>query len=132
MSATTPTHNGAKASKTWVRLYQVFSVLTALVVLNQFITAGQLFPNGGPYELHAAGAIVLHVVSGLAVIAAFVLWRTSGMTTRAAALPVVVFVFTFIQAATGGYDNLAVHVPGAMILTAGVIWQLVNALRSRP
>lgn len=119
------------APATWVRFYQVFSILTALLVLSQFITAGQLFPEGGPEEVHAAGAIVLHVVSGLSVVAAFVLWRKGGLSTAAAALPVVVFAFTFIQAATGGRSSLAVHVPGAMILTAGVIWQLIAALRLR-
>ncbi len=132
MSETTSIRTGTSASTTWARLYQAFSILTALVVLSQFITAGQLFPDGGPEAVHAAGAIVLHVVSGLAVIAAFVLWRKSAMSTRAAALPVIVFAFTFIQAAIGGRSSLAVHVPGAMILTAGVIWQLVTALRSRP
>ncbi|SDS95713.1 hypothetical protein SAMN04488543_2719 [Friedmanniella luteola] len=130
-AARTTSTTATSAPTLWVRLYQLFSVLTALLVLVQFLTAGQLFPQGGPEQLHAAGAIVLHVVSGLAVVAAFVLWRTGGMTTAQAALPVVVFAFTFVQAATGGRTNLAVHVPGAMILTAGAVWQLVTALRPR-
>ncbi len=122
--------NTRAAASTWSRLYQVFSVLTALSVLFQFITAGQLFPDGGPGAVHAGGAIVLHVLSGLAVVAAFILWRRGQLTTTQAALPVVVFVFTFIQAATGGRASLGVHVPGAMILTAGATWQLVAAFRS--
>lgn len=126
---TTAASTTATTGSPWDRLYQLFSVLTAASVLFQFITAGQLFPDGGPEEIHAGGAIVLHVVSGLAVIAAFILWRRGQMTTAQAALPVVVFAFTFIQAATGGRTSLAVHVPGAMILTAGAIWQLTVALR---
>ena len=121
-----------RTASTWSRLYQLFSILTAASVLFQFITAGQLFPDGGPEEVHAGGAIALHVVSGLAVIATFILWRRGHMTTAQASLPVVVFVFTFIQAATGGRTSLAIHVPGAMILTLGATWQLVSALRPAP
>jgi hypothetical protein len=115
----------------WIRAYQGFSILVALEVLWQFVTAGQLFPQGGPGALHAGGAIVLHVLSGLAVVSAFLLWRTGVLTVAGLALPVVVFALTFVQAALGGYDSLAYHIPGAMILTSGVIWQLVTALRLR-
>ncbi len=109
----------------------VFAALAVLAVLSQFITAGQLFPSGGPQEAHAAGAIVLHVVSGLAAVAAVVLWRQGVVGVGLAALAVVVFGFGFLQAALGGYESLYVHVPGAMILTAGVVWLLVAVLRLR-
>ncbi len=128
----TTTNATTTAPTTWVRLYQVFGVLTALLVLFQFITAGQLFgPSDGAVEVHGAGAIVLHVVSGLAAVAAVLLWRKGTLSITALALPVIVFGFTIIQAATGGRTSLAIHIPGAMILTAGAVWQLIAALRLR-
>jgi hypothetical protein len=122
-TTTTPT--------TLLRGLQVLAGLEVLNVLFQYITAGQLFPSGGPQELHAAGAIVLHVVSGVAAICAFLLWRQQRITTGLAALAVVVFAYTFVQAAIGGYDTLYIHVPGAMLLTAGTIWLFLATLRPR-
>ena len=112
---------------------RVFAALAVVAVLWQFVTAGQLLPRGseGAETGHAAGAIVLHVVSGLAAVAAVVLWRQGVVSLALAALAVVVFAFGFLQAALGGYDSLYVHIPGAMLLTAGVVWLLVAAVRLR-
>jgi len=107
------------------RALQVGAVLTLLSIGFQYVTAGQLFPRGGPEELHSGGAVVLHVLSGLTAIAAVLLWRRAGGSVRIAVLAVVVFVATFVQAATGGRDHLAVHVPGAMVLTFGAAWLAV-------
>lgn len=114
-----------------VRVFQVSALLAVVNVAFQFVTAGQLFPSGGPDELHGAGAIVLHVLSGVAAIAAVLLWRQGRISLGLAALAAIVFVFTFVQAALGGYDSLALHIPGAMLLTTGVVWVLVASLRSR-
>ena len=130
MTATTTTRT-QRGSSTQLRAYQALVVLAAVNVLVQFITAGQLFPNGGPEEAHAAGAIVLHVLSGLAAVVAVLLWRRGEMSVRVAALAVVVFGYTFVQAALGGRSSLWIHIPGAMVLTALVVWQLVVALRVR-
>jgi hypothetical protein len=114
------------------RAFQACSLLAVLAVLFQFVTAGQLFgPGGGPETAHSAGAIVLHVLSGLAAVTAFLLWRRKQVPRGLLVLAVVVFGFTFVQAAMGGRSSLYVHVPGAMILTAGVTWLLVAALRAR-
>ena len=43
-------------------------------------------------------------------------------------LAVVLFVLTFIQAATGGRDSLEIHIPGAMVLVVGSTWLTVWAL----
>ncbi len=115
-----------------VRVLQVATVLTVLTVLLQFITAGQLFPEGGPEELHAGGAIALHVFSGVAALAAIVLWRQKHTTAALPVLAVVVFLATIVQAAIGGRETLWIHVPGAMVLTAGVIWLLVRVFRPLP
>ena len=119
------------ASTGLLRALQVLAGLAVLNVLFQFITAGQLFPSGGPGELHAGGAIVLHVLSGLAAVCAFLLWRQQRITTGLAALAVVVFAYTFVQAAIGGFDTLYIHVPGAMLLTAGTVWLFLATLRPR-
>jgi hypothetical protein len=122
-SARTQTSSGL------VRAYRVFAALALVNVLFQFITAGQLFPSGGPGGLHAGGAIVLHVLSGLAAVAAVVLWRRGQVSLATTALTVVVFGYTFLQAYWGGYSSLWIHVPGAMLLTVGVVWVLFASLR---
>jgi hypothetical protein len=129
-TATTPTTGPSTTPRPLLRALQVLAGLAVLTVLFQFVTAGQLFPSGGPGELHAAGAIVLHVVSGLATICAFFLWRQGRITLGLAALTFGVFVWGFVQAAIGGYDTLYVHVPGAMVLTAGVVWLFLATLRA--
>ena len=114
------------------RAVQVLAVLTLLNELYQFVTAGQLFPEGGPGEAHAAGAITLHLLSGLTLVAVFLRHRAVGGRVWPLALAAVVFVATFVQAATGGRDHLAIHVPGAMVLTAGSAWLATWAfLRTR-
>jgi hypothetical protein len=124
MAATT-TGNRAGSTHTLLRALRVTSVLAVLSVAFQFVTAGQLFPRGGPEEVHAGGAIVLHVLTGLSAIAAVLLWRRGGPPARTAVLAVVVFVLTFVQAATGGRDTLWIHVPGAMVVTVGTVWLAV-------
>ncbi|MCW2536597.1 MAG: hypothetical protein JWQ26_2296 [Modestobacter sp.] len=116
------------SSTTVVRALQVSAVLTVVSLAFQFVTAGQLFPQGGPEQLHAGGAVVLHVLSGLTAIAAVQLRRRHGAPDGLAVLVVVVFVATFVQAATGGRSTLWLHVPGAMVLTAGAAWMLVWSL----
>lgn len=132
MSSTTsdPTTRTATEEATPLRrVLQVLAALSVLSVLAQFITAGQLFPSGGPEELHAAGAIVLHVISGLTAVVAVVLWRQGTISLGLMILAVLVFGYTFVQAAIGGYQTLYIHVPGAMLLTGGVVWLLVWSLR---
>ncbi|QXG77618.1 hypothetical protein KUM42_09040 [Modestobacter sp. L9-4] len=126
MSRTTVPHDAGLR-----RALQVAAMLTLLSVGFQYVTAGQLFPRGGPEELHAGGAIVLHVLSGLTAVAAVLLWRRGGCSVRMAVLAGVVFVLTFVQAATGGRDTLWVHVPGAMVVTVGAVWVAVWSF-SRP
>ena len=44
-------------------------------------------------------------------------------------LAVVVFAYTFLQAAWGGRSSLWIHVPGAMVLTVGVVLVAVTSFR---
>jgi uncharacterized membrane protein len=136
MSTTDATTGGRSTSpdpRTATPLVRAFQILSALAVLNvlvQFITAGQLLPQGGPAEAHGAGAIVLHVLSGLAAIVAVLLWRQQRLGVRAVVLAAVVFAFSFLQAYWGGYNSLWIHVPGAMLLTVGVVWVFFTSLRT--
>ncbi len=109
--------------------FRVGAVLTLVSIALQFVTAGQLFPGGGPEQLHSGGAIVLHVVSGLAAISAVLLWRRGSAPASVATLAVTVFVLTFVQAAVGGRSTLWIHVPGAMVLTVGAAWLTALAWR---
>lgn len=101
-------------------------VTTVIAVLNlawQFVTAGEILPNGGPLlAAHAVGAIVLHVTTGLAALAAIAHWRLARGPLWPSVLAVVVFVLSFVQAYVGDYGPLAVHVPGAIVLTVGAVW----------
>ncbi|MHC1562968.1 hypothetical protein ACR9E3_28750 [Actinomycetospora sp. C-140] len=121
-----------------VTALRVLSVLTVVVLLWQFVTAGSLLgPQGSEAAegLHATGAIVLHVVSGLAMIAAALVWR-GGAALWPTVVAALVFVLSFVQAYFGSGATLAVHVPGAMILTLGAtllaVWSFTGgALRAR-
>jgi hypothetical protein len=115
------------ATDTLRRALQVGAVLTLVSLAFQYVTAGQLFPQGGPEELHAGGAIVLHLLSGLTAIAAVLRWRRGDVAVPMPVLAGLVFVLTFVQAATGGRDTLWIHVPGAMVLTVGAVWVAVWA-----
>ena len=111
---------------------QVFATMTILSELYQFVTAGRLFPQGGPEKAHAAGAVPLHVLSGLTVLAVVLRYRAVRGRVWPVVLAALVFVATFVQAATGGRDHLAVHVPGAMVLTVGSAWLATWAFLRAP
>ncbi len=72
--------------------------------------------------VHAASAIVLHVLTGLVVVVAVLHRRAVRGPVWPSALAVVVFVVTFVQAWTGDHAGLAVHVPGALVTTVGIVW----------
>ena len=129
MSTSTPPSSGTATAATAgaLRALRATALLSVLGLAWQFLTAGQLFGDDGPETLHAAGAIVLHVLSGLAAVCAVLLWRRGGAPAWLPGLAAVVFVLTFVQAAVGGYDTLWVHVPGAMVLTVGAVWVLAWA-----
>ncbi|MEJ2863152.1 hypothetical protein [Actinomycetospora flava] len=102
---------------------RVTATLTVLALLWQFLTAGGFVEQRGGEAaegLHATGAIVLHVVAGLTVVAAAVLWR-AGAALWPTVLAAVVFVLTFVQAYVGSHGPLSVHIPGAMVLTIGAV-----------
>jgi hypothetical protein len=111
-----------------LRAVQVLAVLTVVELLWQFATAGQMVGpdhSRGAHELHSAGAVVLHVLTGLLTIGVIVLWRGRGIPVWPVVLAAVVFVLTFVQAYLGDDETLYLHVPGALILSVGAVWLAV-------
>jgi hypothetical protein len=140
MAHTTDTVPARRTSDPILTTFRVFAALTVVSLLWQFVTAGELVTRGSTLAesfegLHAAGAIVLHVLSGVAMIAGFALWRLRGAALWPAVTALVVFVLTFVQAYFGGGRTLYIHVPGAMILTIGAVavavWTFLPAARAR-
>lgn len=126
-TSTHPDETASRAASTTLRALQVVATLAVLNLVFQFVTAGQLFPRGGPLELHSWGAVVLHVLTGLTVVAAGLHARHTGTAAWPAVLAAVVFVLTFVQAYYGDRDTLWIHVPGAIVLTIGSVWVLAWA-----
>ena len=122
MTHTTETASATRTTDPILTAVRVLAALTVVNLLWQFVTAGELFPRGGPEELHSAGAIVLHVLSGLTAIAGLAYWRLRGAPLWPGVLAAVVFVLSFVQAYYGGRSTLAIHVPGALVLTIGAVW----------
>ncbi|PVZ09958.1 hypothetical protein [Actinomycetospora cinnamomea] len=106
-----------------VTALRVLSVLTVVALLFQFLTAGGLVGQsggGGALAAHATGAIVLHVLSGLTMVAAALAWR-GGAALWPLVVAALVFALSFLQAYVGSYGPLLVHIPGAMVLTVGSV-----------
>ncbi|GAA4907748.1 hypothetical protein EV188_107172 [Actinomycetospora succinea] len=119
----THTATGRATAASTVTALRVLAVLTVVVLAWQFVTAGSIVGPGeaeGAESLHATGAIVLHVVSGLTMIVAALVWR-AGAPLWPAVVAAVVFVLSFVQAYFGSGATLAIHVPGAMVLTIGAV-----------
>ena len=108
---------------------RVLALLTVLTVLFQGATAGEILMRSHQAKaLHETGAVVLHVIAGLTMIAAAVLWRLSRGTVLTTLVAAVVFAASFVQAATGHGRTLYIHVPLALILLLGATWVLAWAL----
>jgi uncharacterized membrane protein len=127
----TRTEAARTASGSTLQLLRIASLASLAALLWQFITAGQLVSGTDDAVLHAVGAGALHVTTGITVIAAFLHWRRTRADQHVLVCAAVVFVLTFVQAAFGGAGNLAAHVPGALIVTIGVVWVAAWALRAR-
>lgn len=112
-----------------VRPVRSAAALSALVLLWQFVTAGQMLSGAKVLSAHGAGAIALHVATGLLTLAT-VLYGRRTQTWWPAALAATTFVLTFVQAALGSSGNIAAHVPVALAVSAGTVWLTAWAFRS--
>jgi uncharacterized membrane protein YhhN len=81
-----------------------------LTVLYLAGTAGEIFMNtNGAGNLHAVGAIVLYVLTGLTMIAAFVHRRGGAAPWWPTIVAVAVFGSSFLQGLVGQRSTLYVH-----------------------
>ncbi|GAA4549947.1 hypothetical protein [Pseudonocardia xishanensis] len=105
-----------------VATVRVTSVLAALIVVAQGVTAGEIIVRNRAAEmLHTLGAYGVHVFTGLTMIVAVLLVRRTGGRQWPAVLAAAVFVLSFLQAALGHLGLMAVHVPLAMLLLVGSV-----------
>jgi hypothetical protein len=112
-----------------LRPVQAAAVLSVLVLFWQFLSAGRMLVGEDAVGGHGAGAIALHVTTGLLLVATVL----HGRRTRVwwpAALAAAVFVLTFVQAWLGSHDVVAVHVPLALVVTAGTVWLTAWSFRA--
>ena len=112
-----------------LRPVQAAAVLSVLVLFWQFLSAGRILVGEDATGGHGTGAIALHVATGLLLVATVL----HGRRTRVwwpAALAAAVFVLTFVQAWLGSHDAVAVHVPLALVVTAGTVWLTAWSFRA--
>ena len=112
---------------------RVTSLLTCLTVLYQAATTGEIFmENDAGGELDATGAVVLYVLTGLTVVAAFVHRRVGAAPWWPTAVAAVVFALSFVLALVGQQAPLYVHVALALALMVGATVVATWALTARP
>jgi hypothetical protein len=129
MTRTDPAPTVSRNATTGIRAVQAAAVLSVLALVWQFVTAGQIIAGAHIVELHGGGAIAVHVTTFLLVAAT--LWHARrGGARWPVVVSAAVFVATFVQAALGDAGNMSVHVPGALVVTAGTIWVTSWAFRS--
>lgn len=121
-------HVGTPLARRMVTALRATSVLSVVAILWQGATAGEiLMESRAAFEYHEAGAIVVHVLTGLVAVAAFVLWRETRGARWPMVVAAVVFAASFLQAWLGGDETMWAHVPGALILMLGAAAVLVWA-----
>ena len=118
MTRTAPTPTRSAGT---IRAVQAGAALSVVVLLWQFITAGQMLSENGARDGHGAGAIALHVV-GLLLVVATLLHARAGGARWPVVVAAAVFVAGFVQAAVGDGGNMAAHVPGSRVLAVGTAW----------
>lgn len=96
---------------------RIAALLTLASLAALFASAGLLVQDAQGLALHSAGAVGIHVFSGiLAAALAARAWVTrSGVRTAAAAA--ALFGLSFVQAALGSYLTMALHVSGSLVVT---------------
>jgi predicted anti-sigma-YlaC factor YlaD len=112
-----------------LRPVQAAAVLSVLVLLWQFLSAGRILVGEDAVGGHGAGAIALHVTTGLLLAATVLLGRRTRVWWPAA-LAAAVFVLTFVQAALGSSGSITTHVPLALVVTVGVVWLAAWSFRA--
>src|SRR3954453_21591636 len=107
---------------------QATAVLSLLALVWQFATAGGIVSGAQATGIHGAGAVALHVPTGLLAVATLLHARAGGARWPVV-VAVLVFVCTFVQAALGDAGVMTAHVSGALVLTVGTVWLTAWAFR---
>jgi hypothetical protein len=122
------THRGPQL----VNALRATTTVAVLAILWQGATAGGLLMQARTFlDLHEAGAVAVHVLTGVAALLAFLAVRATRGPRWPAALGALVFVASFVQAALGDDETMWAHVPGALLLMLGSAVLLVWAWRPR-
>ncbi|HEY0813685.1 MAG TPA: hypothetical protein VGE11_10435 [Pseudonocardia sp.] len=118
--------------RTLTTVLRATAALAVLAILWQGATAGGiLMRTSTSLGLHEAGAVAVHVLTGLTAVAAFLLWRAARGPLWPTVLAAVVFALSFVQASLGHDATLWAHVPGALLLMLGSAAVFVWALLTR-
>ncbi|MGY1820687.1 hypothetical protein [Geodermatophilus sp. SYSU D00079] len=113
--------HAAPTATSTLRPVQAAAVLSVLVLLWQFFSAGRMMAGTDALDGHGAGAIALHVSTGL-LLAATALHGRRTTQWWPAVLTGVTFLLTFLQAWLGSHGQIAAHVPVALVVSIGIVW----------
>jgi hypothetical protein len=122
MTRPSPTETATTAGVGALRALRIVATLSVLLIIVQGVTAGEILSRSRVAEsLHYDGAFVVHALTALTAIAAFLVMRQRGGPWWPTVVALVIFVVTFVQAAVGEAGILSVHVPLAMLLLVGAV-----------
>lgn len=111
------------ANPTALRTLRVAATAAVVMIVLQGVTAGEILSRSRVAEsLHFGGAFVVHALTGLTAVAAYLVARRRRVSWWPTGVAVAVFVVSFAQAAFGDAGLLSVHVPLAMLLLVGSVF----------
>lgn len=111
-----------RATTTLTLAVWTVAILTLASVTVLFISAGLLVQQASGIDVHGAGAIAIHVFSGLLALLLAVRAGKTRVGLLPAVMAAVLFGFTVAQAALGDYATMAWHIAGALIVTVLAAW----------
>ncbi|MEV1046294.1 hypothetical protein [Streptomyces sp. NPDC049916] len=115
------TSSSVQSFKPWFGAARVLAALTVVTVILIFGTAGVLVQDHQAEDLHGAGALLLHITSGLLTLALGYLAYRGRLAWTGVVVSAALFGLSFAQAAYGSSDSLNLHVPGAFLIGAGSV-----------
>ncbi|ASU84189.1 hypothetical protein CDO52_16570 [Nocardiopsis gilva YIM 90087] len=123
---------GTAPTTTFLWGLRVTVLLHAALLVVEFVSAGRiLVQDDSALPIHGVGAIIVHVVGGLQILAAALLWRPGNGPLWPAVVSAVAFGAGFAQGYFGSHLMLELHVPGAMLLVILVTWILAWSWTAR-
>lgn len=115
---------------------RVFAVVTVVLIVVIFLTAGQLIQNYQAEDIHGTAALLLHFATGGLALSLVVVALARRRGWWAAAVAIALFAFTFVQASLGTGALLYLHIPGSLAVTvaaAGLaVWLFSRRLGVTP